>query len=94
MYRVENVLKLYKLYIVIKSKNHIVYNVMYEMLILKDLFVKEIQKNAIGSCGALQRCMLAATTIEVELVWYGMYSIAVHHTNLRSFLNFFHKQII
>ena len=34
IYQAENILKLFKLYIVIKSKNHIVYKVVYKILIL------------------------------------------------------------
>ena len=44
MYHVENVLKLFKLYVAIKSKEHIMYKDTCKMLILNDLFVKEIQK--------------------------------------------------
>ena len=34
MYNAENILQLFKLYIVIKSMNHIVYKVTYKLLIL------------------------------------------------------------
>ena len=44
MYHAENVLTLFKLYIVLKSKNQIVYKIIYKMLILKELLLKGIQK--------------------------------------------------
>jgi hypothetical protein len=44
MYHAENVLKLFKLYIVIKSKKHTVNKAIYKMLILNNLLLKAIQK--------------------------------------------------
>ena len=40
------ILKLFKLYVVIKSENHIVYKVIYKMVILKGLLLK-VNQNTI-----------------------------------------------
>ena len=42
MYHAENILKLFNLYIFIKSKNHIVYKVVHKMIILKYMLLKAV----------------------------------------------------
>ena len=51
MHHVENTLKLFELYVVIKSKNYIVHKVIYIMLILKGLLLKAIQQLIVVAAG-------------------------------------------